>query len=137
MLEYKTEKRRPKEISLTIDDRFLVKQPRQNKLSPLFKPHPYRIIGKKGTKLTAKHMSTNHEITPNQAHFKSIPETAIVPKKEQVKHEIDEETDLERAGEVDECENEVLIHNIPRYDNPQRKTYPKRNRRPIHEWRKS
>ena len=95
MLEYKTEKRRPKEISLTIDDRFLVKQPRQNKLSPLFKPYPYRIIGKKGAKLTAKHTSTNHEITPNQGHFKSILETAIVPKKEQVKHEIDEETDLE------------------------------------------
>ena len=44
---------------------------------------------------------------------------------------------LRGAGEVDECENEALIHNIPRYDNSQRKTYPKRNRRPIHEWRKS
>ena len=86
--------------------------------------------------LVAKHMSTNHEITRNQTHFKSIPETAIVPKKEQVKHEFEEETDLEGAGEIVECENEALRHNRPRHDNSQRKMCPKRNRRSIHEWRK-
>ena len=32
--------------------------------------------------LIAKPMSTNHEVTRNQTHFKSIPETAIVPKQE-------------------------------------------------------
>ena len=36
-------------------------------------------------------MSTNHEITRNQTHFKSIPETAIVPKQEQVEHELEED----------------------------------------------
>ena len=53
-------------------------------------------------------MSTNHEITRNQTYFKSIPETAIVPKQEQVKHEFVEDLDLEGAGEVFEYENEAL-----------------------------
>ena len=81
-------------------------------------------------------MSTNHEITRNQTHFKSIPETATVPKQEQVEHELEEDLDLEGAAEVVECENEALRHNRPKHDNSQRKTYPKRNRHPIHEWRK-
>ena len=36
-------------------------------------------------------MPTNHEITRNQTHFKSIPETAAVPKQEQVEHELEED----------------------------------------------
>ena len=99
----------------------------------MFKPYPYRIIGQKGTMLTAKHMSTNHEITRNQTHFKSIPETAIVPKQEQVEHELEEDLNLEVAGEVVECENEALRHNRPKHDDSQRQTYRKRNRHPIHE----
>ena len=102
----------------------------------MFKPYPYRIIGQSGTMLTAKHMSTNHEITHNQTHFTSIPETAIVPKQEQVGNELEEDLDLETTGEVVECENEALRHSRPKHDNSQRKAYPKRNRRPIHEWRK-
>ena len=46
----------------------------------MFKSYPYRIIGQNGTMLTAKHISTNDEITRYQTHFKSIPETAIAPK---------------------------------------------------------
>ena len=49
-------------------------------------------------------MSTNHEITRNHTHFKSIPETVIVPKQEQVEHELEEDLDLEGAGEVVECQ---------------------------------
>ena len=135
-LNYTTGKRRPKESSLKVGDRVLVKQTRQNKLSTMFKLYPYRMIGQNSTMLTAKHVSTNHENNRNQTHFKSIPETAIVPKQEQVKHELEEDLDLEGVGEVVECENEALRHNRPKHDNPQRKTYPKRNRRPIHEWRK-
>ena len=50
--------------------------------------------------LTAKHTSTNHEISHNQTHFTSISETAIVPKQEQVGNELEEDLDLETAGEV-------------------------------------
>ena len=43
-------------------------------------------------------MSTNHEIIRDQTHFKLIPETAIVPKQEQVEHELEEDLDLEGVG---------------------------------------
>ena len=86
--------------------------------------------------LTIKHMSTNHEITRNQTHFKSIPETAIVPKNEQIEHELEEETNLEGVGEVVECENKALRQDKPRHDDSQQKTYQTRNRRPIYEWHK-
>ena len=122
-----------KEILVNIGDRLLVKQPRQNKLPKLFKPYPCRIISKKDTLLTAKFMSTNHEIAGNQTHFKSIPETAIVSKNEKVEHELEEETNLKGAGRVVECENEALRHNRPRHYDLQRKAYPKQNRHPIYE----
>ena len=56
----------------------------------MFKLYPYHIIGQNGTMLTAKHISTKHEITRIQTHFKSIPETAKVPIQEQVDHELEE-----------------------------------------------
>ena len=107
-LDYTNRKALSKGKFANVGDRVLVKQSRQNKLSPMFKPYPYRIIGQNGTMLTAKHMSTNHEIIRNQTYFKSIPETAIVPKQEQVEHEFEEDLDLEVAGVVVECENEAL-----------------------------
>ena len=70
-LDYTAVKRRPKESSLNVGDRVLVKQTRQEKL-----------LSKISNVQTAKPMSTNHEVTRNQTHFKSIPETAIVPKQE-------------------------------------------------------
>ena len=95
-LYYTTGKCRPKESSLNFGDQVLVKHTHQNKLSLMFKLYPYRIIGQESTMLTAKHMSTNHRITCNQTHFKSTPETAIVPKQEQVEHELVEDLDLEK-----------------------------------------
>ena len=61
----------------------------------MFRLYTFHIIGQKGIMLTAKHMSTNHEITRTQTYFKSIPETAILPKQEQVEHELEEDTHLE------------------------------------------
>ena len=76
-----------KKSLINIGDRILVKKLCQNNLSPLFQPYPCQIISKKGAMLTGRHMSTNQEIIRNQTHFKSIPETVIVSKKEQVKYE--------------------------------------------------
>ena len=52
-LDYTTGKRRPKESSLKVGDRVLVKQTRQNKLSTMFKLYPNRITGLNSTMLTA------------------------------------------------------------------------------------
>ena len=61
-------------------------------------------------------MSANHEITRNQTHFESIPETAKVPNQEQVEHELEEALDLEGTEKIVECENETLRHNRPKHD---------------------
>ena len=95
LLDYTTGKRWSKEILLNVGGQVLVKQTHQSKLSLMFKPYTFRILGQKGTMLTANHMATNHEITHNETYFKSILETAIVPKQEQVEREIQEDTDLE------------------------------------------
>ena len=55
----------------------------------------------------------------------SIPERTIVPKVEQVEHELEEDLGLTGAGEVVDCENETLRHNRLKHDNSQRKTYSK------------
>lgn len=136
-LDYTNKKRRPKETSLNIGDRVLIKQPRQNKLSTPFKPFPYRVIARKGTMITARNISGEHEVTRNQSHFKHIPETAIVPKHEKIELELEEGSVLGGAGGVVECESEDPGPDRLITDgDPQRKTYPQRVRRPIDEWRK-
>ena len=78
-------------------------------------------------------MSINHQITRNQTHFELIPKTAIVPKQKQIEHEPEEDLDLENVGELAECEDETLRYNRLKFSDSQQKTYPKQNRRPIHE----
>ena len=57
-LDYTTGKRRPKESLLNVGDRILEKQTHQYKLSPMFKPYPYHILGQNSTMLIAKHVPT-------------------------------------------------------------------------------
>ena len=77
--DYATLRHHAKPCSLPVGDRVLVKQPRKNKLSSPFNPHPDRIIAQKGSMSTAKNLETDREITGNQTHFKSIPKQAIAP----------------------------------------------------------
>ena len=65
--------------SLPVGDRVLVKQQHKNKLSSPFNPYPYCIIPQKSSMFTAKNSETDHEITRNETHFKSIPKQAIAP----------------------------------------------------------
>ena len=62
-----------------------------------------------------------------------IPKTAIVPKQKQIEQEPEEDLDLENVGEVAECEDETLRYNRLKFGDSQQKTYPKQNRRTIHE----
>ena len=71
--DYTTLRRHATPCTLSVGDRVLVKQPRKNKLSSPFNPYPYRIITQKGSMFTTKKSETDHEITRNQTHLKSIP----------------------------------------------------------------
>ena len=88
---------------------------------------------------TAKKSETDHEITRNETRFKSIPEQAIAPpvipdsegEGERIaRFDGDLESELRPVSSTNDhsisIENTIL---------PQ-KVYPRRYRRPVHEWRK-
>ena len=65
---YADNRRVAKEPGFKIGDQVLVRQRKINKLTPRFKPKPYRITAIKGTMITARR--PNHVITRNCSYFK-------------------------------------------------------------------
>ena len=109
------------------------------KLSSPFKPYSYRIITQKGSMFTAKNVQTDHEITRNETHFKSIPEQVIAPPvipdsegegEGIARFDGNLEPDLRPVSPPNDYS--ISIENT----SPPRKVYPRRFRRPVHEWRK-
>ena len=134
-----------KDPMLEIGNRVLVKQRKVNKLTPPFNPSPYRITEIKGTMISAQNPNTDHRITRNATHFKKLPETAL---EQPLKIDTEEEDDEGTQGVIcpnPEVENPQSIV-IPTTQShqpeanvtqpPPRKTYPRRNRRPLDQWKK-
>ena len=86
---------------------------------------------------TTKNLENDHEITQNETHFKSIPKQAIAPPVIS-----DPDGEGERIARFDgnlepslklvspPNDHSISIENT----NPPRKVYPRRFRRPVHEW---
>ena len=70
MRTYADARRHTKPSTLQNGDMVLVKQKRQNKLTPPFCPAPYEITSRKGSMVTARR--GQHEITRNSSHFKAV-----------------------------------------------------------------
>ena len=68
--EYADQKRKTVPSSLSIGDSVLVRQQKKNKLSSYYDPRPYRIVGIKGTMVSAKR--AGHAIVRNAAFFKKL-----------------------------------------------------------------
>ena len=131
--------RHAKPCSLSVGNGVLVKQRHKNKLSSPFNPYPYLIIAQKGSMFTAKNSETDHEITWNETHFKSIPKQAIAPPVIP-----DSEGEGEEIARFDSSlepnlrpvswpnDHSISIENT----SPPWKVYPCRFRRPVHEWHK-
>ena len=60
-----------------VGDSVLVKQPKQNKLTPAYEPKPLTITAVKGSMITASRPGRN-PITRNRSFFKKIPPQNIV-----------------------------------------------------------
>ena len=133
--DYATLRRHAKSCSFSVGDHVLVKQPCNNGLSSPFNPYSYCIIAQKGSVFATKNSETDHEITRNQTHFKSIPEQAIalpvIP---------DSEEEGERIARFNGSLEPNLRPAFPPKDhsisientNPPRKVYPCRFRRPVY-----
>jgi len=136
---------------LNVGDKVLVLQKKQNKLSTKFNQHPYNVIAIKGTQVSAENPVNHHQITRNVSHFIKVPIDAQPP--QPMKETFDEEEDESDSHGSDrgspntitpeEIENKTINHKQPKKIRNekqnvtiQRKEYPKRIKRPPHEWRK-
>ena len=70
MKEDADKRQHSKTNDLKVGDTVLIRQPKKNKLSPLFDPKPFTVEARKGTMVTAKRDS--HTITRNVSFFKKI-----------------------------------------------------------------
>ena len=92
----------------------------------MFKPIPYRVIDIRGTMITAMEEGGGKQITRNISFYKKVSNDSTFPT---------------QSPEID-IENDVFLKqkdntNIEQSQTePIRKSYPKRFRRPVSEWRK-
>ena len=71
MKEYADKCSNTKSTDLSVGDKVLIKQPKQNKMSTPFKPEPLQITHKKGSMITAQ--NGERTVTRNSSFFKKLP----------------------------------------------------------------
>ena len=71
MKEYADKCSNAKSTDLSVGDKVLIKQPKQNKISTPFKPEPLQITHKKGSMITAQ--NGERTVTRNSSFFKKLP----------------------------------------------------------------
>jgi hypothetical protein len=124
--QYIDQRRHTKVVNMEPGDRVLVHQDKQNKLTSYYRPYPYIVTNRNGTMITAQSEIEGSTITRNISHYKPLSkeaQTPIIVKEEEI--------------DIDKPESDHT--NVPDQNNNHqrnRKQYPKRNRRPVHSWRK-
>ena len=76
MKEYADRCSHAKNTDLSVGDKVLLKQPKQNKMSIPFKPEPFEIKDKKGSMVTAQ--NAERTVTRNASFFKKVPSSAPI-----------------------------------------------------------
>ena len=71
MKEYADKCRNAKSTDLSVGDKVLIKQPKQNNMSTPFNPEPLQITRKKGSMITAQ--NGERTVTRNSSFFKKLP----------------------------------------------------------------
>ena len=88
MKAYADKRRHTYPSSLKEGDNVLIKQPKLNKLTPLYNPEPYTVVQKNGSMVTAER--NGHFITRNSSHFRPV----------NAKIEDEEERELEKDDSI-------------------------------------
>ena len=76
MKEYADRCSHAKNTDLSVGDKVLLKQPKQNKMSTPFKPEPLEIKDEKGSMITAQ--NAERTVTRNASFFKKLPSSVPV-----------------------------------------------------------
>ena len=71
MKRYADASRKSKPSNIQLDDRVLLRNKRENKLTPAFDPQPYTVVGRKGSMISAKR--GERVVTRNTSYFKRVP----------------------------------------------------------------
>ena len=85
MKNYADQRRHTRDSDIRTGDHALVKQQKRNKLTPLYDPHPYSVVKKRGSLMVARR--GNHFVTRNSSFFK--PMQTDVPSEEEEEEEVD------------------------------------------------
>ncbi|CAB4038457.1 uncharacterized protein K02A2.6-like [Paramuricea clavata] len=85
MKEHADQRRRSETSGIKVGVVVLIRQPKTNKLSTPFNPYPYKVVARKGSKVTAEHCP--HKVTRNVSFFKRIQTTPVT------ENETDDEAD--------------------------------------------
>ena len=112
---YANSRNHAKSCTYAIGETVVVKQPRWNKLTPAYKPQPYRITRKKGPRITASRR--DHTIVRNSSFFKKIPDRAATDRV------IDRDpNDCEADGYLRE-HHQPVEHDLPDAELPVRQSH--------------
>ena len=111
MKEYADQRRQSKTSDMKVGNIVLVQQPKTNKLPTPFNPHPYKVVARKGSMVTAERGS--HKITRNVSFFKKI-DTIPIPE-----NEIDDEVD-DPIPNAPHHQEETIVPQPPRRSQRQR-----------------
>ena len=70
--QYADKRRNVKNSNIAEGDCVLIRQAKNNKLTPNFKETPYKVIRRNRSRVTTENKD-GHKITPNISHFKKMP----------------------------------------------------------------
>ena len=104
--EYANNRRQAKPFDLAVGDKVFLKQRKKDKFTSKFKPSPYTVIERKGTKIGAENQ--RHQVTRNISFFKKIKNTV---RKSEDEEEYNTPTDTEPAEreQNEEAQEPVLL----------------------------
>jgi predicted RNA-binding protein len=111
MKEYADQRRRSETSGTKVGDVVLIRQPKTNKLSTPFNPHPYKVVARKGSMVTAEHGS--HKVTRNVSFFKRIETTPVT------ENETDDEAD-DPILSAQHHQEQTAVPSLPRRSQRQR-----------------
>ena len=96
MKNYADQRRHTRDSDIRTGDHVLVKQRKRNKVTPLYAPHPYTVVKKRGSLIVARR--GNQFVTRNSSFFKPV--QIDVPSEEEEEEEVDEANQFDSQPET-------------------------------------
>ena len=129
MKRYADASHRSKPSNIQLDDRVLLRNKRENKLTPAFDPQPYTVVGRKGSMISTKR--GERVITRNTSFFKHVPLIHQTnPESDRDDDDVTEVDDAQQSRpaeapsspDAQECSDDANLNVTPRSEPKSRET---------------